>query len=89
MSIYGLPQEGILANEQTIKKLVPDGYEPAKYTPGLWQHEHKKIFFALCVDDYLIKYETKEDANHLLKALKENYRISTDWEASLYCGVTL
>ena len=48
----------------------------------------QKIFFALCVDELLIEYDTKEDANHLLNILGESYKISTDYEAALYCGMT-
>ena len=29
------------------------------------------------------------DADHLLQALRAKYTISTDWEASLYIGITL
>ena len=31
----------------------------------------------------------KQDTKYLLATLKENCNISIDWEASLYCGVTL
>ena len=41
------------------------------------------------VDDFLIKYTGKEHAQHLLAALKEDYQVSMDWEAQLFCGITL
>ena len=31
----------------------------------------------------------KNDANHLINALQQNYNITTDWTGSLYCGLTL
>ena len=34
----------------------------------------------LCVDDFGVKYFTKDDANNLLAYLKNHYSISTDWE---------
>ena len=45
--------------------------------------------FTLTVDDFFIKYCSKDDADHLLEALKEQYVISEDWAAKIYCGVTL
>ena len=59
MDMYGLPQARILANKHLIKNLAPRGYEPVKYTPGLWRHKDKNIYFALCVDEFLINNETK------------------------------
>jgi hypothetical protein len=31
----------------------------------------------------------KQHAEHLIAAIEENYQYSTDWEGTLYCGVTL
>ena len=36
--IYGLPQAGILDQQQLIKVLKPHVYAPCWYTPGLWTH---------------------------------------------------
>ena len=40
-------------------------------------------------DDFGIKYEGKEQANHLLAALTDHYKIENDWEGKLYCGIEL
>ena len=58
-------------------------------TPELWRHATNGIIFLLCLDDLLIKYRCKKDAEHLLQALRTKYAISTDWNATAYCGVTL
>ena len=71
--MYRLPQAGLLANVKLTKHLVKYGYHPTKYTPGLWTHESKPIAFTLTVDDFLIKYSSKADADHLLSALKDQY----------------
>ena len=34
------------------------------------------------VDEFAIKYTSLENAQHLLRALKEKYTISEDWEAN-------
>ena len=44
---------------------------------------------ARVVDGFSIKYATHQDAGHPLQALCAKYTISTDWEASLYIGITL
>ena len=85
----GLPQAGILANNKLKAHLSKFGYYPTKFTPGLWKHESRHVTFALTVDGFFIKYTDTQDTTHLLNALKQQYTISEDWEATLYCGVTL
>ena len=36
------------------------------------------------MDDFGVKYFTKDDANNLLDSLKKHYAISTDWEVRNY-----
>ena len=87
--MHDVPQSDLSANIKLAKHLATHGYHPKKYTPGLWKHESKHTSFTLTVDDFFINYTKKEDAYHLLNVLKEPYIISEDWEAKLYCGVTL
>ena len=87
--IYGLPQAGKLANEQLIRHLAPYGYAPCSITPGLWKHETRNISFLLVVDDFGIKYTDKRDAEHLLDALRDAYKISIDWDGERYCGLIM
>ena len=87
--MYGLPYTVLLASIKLRRHLVPHGYFPTRYTPGLWKYESKPLAFILTVDDYFTKYANKANADHLLKALKEQYTIAEDWAARLYCGVAL
>jgi hypothetical protein len=87
--LYGLNEAGILAFNQLVKKLAPQGYEPMPFTPGLWRHRTKRTTFALCVDDFGVKCFSKADAQHLVDALKANYKLTIDWAGALYCGLTL
>ena len=87
--MYGLPQAGLLANIKLTKHLAKHGYHPTTYTPGLWKYESRQVAFTLTVDDLFIKSTTKQNADHLLSALKEHYVISEDWAAKLYYGVRL
>ena len=45
--------------------------------------------FSLVVDDFAVKYTRKEDAEHLLNALKKDYIASEDWEGTKYLGLTI
>jgi hypothetical protein len=87
--MYGLPQAGILAQEQLEIKLNKAGYTQSKITPGFWKHAWRPISFTLVVDDFGIKYVGKEHAEHLISVLKQDYEIDTDWEGTRYLGLTL
>ena len=87
--MYGLPQSGLLANELLEKRLNKHGYFQSKLVPGLWKHETRPIQFSLVVDDFCVKYVGEEHALHLKKVLEENYKITADWTASRYIGITL
>ena len=58
-------------------------------TTGLWHHKSRPTKFALCVDDFGVKYFSKDDAEHLIKTLKKNYNISEDWSGKKYCGFNI
>jgi hypothetical protein len=87
--MYGLPQAGIIAHEQLKRHLSIHGYTPCRYTPGLWRHEHRDVQFCLVVDDFGVKYSNKQDALHLVNALKQMYETTLDWEGQLFCGIHL
>ena len=59
------------------------------HSTGMWQHRNLKTTFALCVNNFGVKYISKIDADHLINALHQNYKITTNWKGSLYCCLTL
>ncbi len=93
--VYGLPQAGILANKYLEKRLNEYGYHQSDYTNGLWSHESRPIQFALCVDDFGVKYTNDEDVEHLKTALtavnpetgKPMFEISVDMDGARFCGL--
>jgi len=87
--MYGLPQAGKIANDQLQKFLLPHGYQPCPFTPGLWHHATRDIRFTLVVDDFAVRYTNRDDVNHLLDALRAHYQVTEDWDAARYCGLTL
>ena len=86
--MYGLKQAAVLAYNQLKEKLQPQGYAPVAGTVGIWEHTTRKTKFCLCVDDFGIKYFSKEDANHLLQTIGDHYTYTTDWDGNNYCGLT-
>ncbi len=52
-------------------------------------HNTRPILFSLFGDDFTAKYTRKEDAEHLLNALKKDYIASEDWEGMMYLGLTI
>jgi hypothetical protein len=87
--MYGLPQAGILANRRLVKHLAKSGYHEMPRTPGLFRHETRPVTFCLVVDDFGIKYVGKEHADHLLATLRTQYTMTTDWDCTNYCGLTI
>jgi hypothetical protein len=85
--MYGLPQADRLANDLLVKRLAPHGYDPVPHTHGLWRHDTRPVTFTLVVDEFGIKYIGKENADHLLNALKQDSEATEDWTGGLYCGI--
>jgi hypothetical protein len=88
-AVWGLPQAGILVNKKLRQKLAPFGYHKCVDTLGLWKHESWPLTFTLVVDDFGVKYENKEDVDHLIASIKSTYKLTKDWMGNLYCGISL
>ena len=88
-ALYGLAQAGYIVNKDLIKYLTPYGYYPSKKTPGLWLHDKRPIQFVLVVNDFGAKYTSKDDINHLFKAVESKYPLKIDWTRSKYLGIDI
>ena len=87
--MYGLPQSGILANQQLVRRLEPWWYSPCNNIPGLWRHKYRPVTFSLVVDDFGVKYIRKKHAGHLLNSIQDHYQVSTDWEGQRYWCISI
>jgi hypothetical protein len=87
--MYGLPQAGIIAQKLLQERLAKVEYHQSKIVPGFWMHKTRDTCFTLVVDDFAIKYTKKEDAQHLIEAIQKDYRITVDWDATKYIGLTV
>ena len=87
--MYGLPKSGNIPHELLKKRLAKEGYHPTKFTPGVWKHVWRPITFTLVVDDFGIKFEGENHANHLVSTLKKYYDITVYWKEELFVGIKL
>jgi len=76
--MYGLKEAAILAYNKLLQHLTPRGYYPIPGTSGLWRHKTRKTIFCLCVDDFGIKYFSKDDNQHFQDSLKEHFKFHLD-----------
>jgi hypothetical protein len=73
--MYVLPQERLIANNFLETRLNKHGNWQSKLVPGLWKHDIMPIQFTLVVDDFRVKHVGKEHVQHLMKVLKQHYKI--------------
>ena len=86
---YGLKQAARLAYDALVTNLKCAGYSLDKYCPNIWIHTTRRTKFCLCVDDFGVKYFCKNDAEHLISALTNNYDITVDWTGAHFCGLNI
>ena len=87
--MYGLLQAGRLANDQLKQHLQKYGYIHSNRTNGLLTHQTLDTVFTLVVDNFGIKYTSKENTNHLISALQDLYKITIDWTGQHFIGIDL
>ena len=87
--MYGLKQAAVLAYMNLSKILREAGYMPIVNSQGMWKHQTRRTLFCLCVDDFGVKYYTKDDALHLQRTLEKCYTCNVDWSGQNYLGLTL
>ena len=87
--LYGLPQAGKIAQDNLVKLLRLHGYTQCEHTPCTFRHATRNITFALVVDDFGVKYSSKDDAEHLIAALQTQYVLKTNWTGDKFLGLKL
>jgi hypothetical protein len=76
--MYGLPQAGSNSHDELKERLNKEGYFKSPLVPALWKHKTRPTQFVLVVDDFGIKYFTKDDLDHLANTLKKYYGVKID-----------
>ena len=87
--MYGLPQEGLIAKKLLEKIPNKKGYKQSDITPVFWTHDWCLICFSLCVNNFGVKYVGKQHAEHIMKVLREHYKILNDWRIKRYLGLNI
>ncbi len=87
--MYGLPQAGIIAQEQLKKRLAEYGYHHSRIINKFRKHKTRPIWFCLVVDDFVVKFADQEDADHLKNTIKKYYSMTVDKKAKKYIGLTI
>lgn len=88
-TMYGLPQSAILCQRALVEHLASHGYIQCTNTPCVFKHVNNSAVFTLVVDDFLVKYKQKEDAEHLFAALREKYKLKVNWAGDKYLGMNI
>ena len=68
----GVKQAGKIAHHRLKDHLYQSDYVPRQQTQSLWRHKTLPIRFTLVVDDFRIKYTTKQHVKHLINKLQKN-----------------
>ena len=78
--VYGLKQATIIAYNQLISHMKPNGYYSAPFMTGIWAHKTRRSKCCLCVGDFRVKYLTKSSS----RFPKKHCAISTYSEGRNY-----
>ena len=87
--IHGLKKVAILVYEKLVCHLQPYKYAPPPFSLGLWTHASRRTTFCLCVDDFGVKKFCRDDADHLLNALQQVFKVAVGWEGGKYYRLSL
>ena len=88
--MHGLPQARLLSNQLLERCLGKSWYYQSTLVPGLWKHKTRPIQLTLVIDNFGVKYTRKEDANHLIAAIKvSKYRVKDNWTGGKDIGIIL
>ena len=68
--MYRIKQYDCLTFDNLVKLLAPHMYFPVRESPGLCKHHTHSTLFTLCVEDFVIKVNSLDDAHHLINAIK-------------------
>ena len=78
--MYGFKQAAVLTYNNLKKNMEQYGYQPVLGTTGMWEHATRRTKFCVCVNDFGIKYFSKDNTQHLLDCLGKHYKYTTDWK---------
>ena len=84
-----MPQAGKLAQDRLCAHLATFDYVQDANVPCLFLHRSNGVSFTLVVDDFGVKYYTRDAAEHLIACLEVLYKLKVDWTGRTYLGMTI
>ena len=84
--MYDLKQASVLAYQNLTKLLTNGGYQHIVESLGMQKHKTRKTHFCLCVDDFGVKYCSKEDVQHLHDTHEKKYTCKIEWTGEKILG---
>ncbi len=87
-TIYGLKEAGKLSNQRLVRLLANWGLVETS-TPCLFRHPTRSIAFVLVVDDFGIKYHSRDDYDYLVQCLSSMHHVKARPIATKYLGFTV
>ena len=79
----------MLANKVGNRRLKEHNYYEVDHTPDLLTNKNRSRLFTLVVDNFGVKYISKQHTEHLMSVLNKHYNMGGDWDGELYCGINL
>ncbi len=87
--MYGLPQSDSNSHDELEERLNKEGYFKSSLAPALWKHKTQPTQFVLIVNNFGIKYFTREGLDHLINTLKKYYDVKVDPEGKELVNIEL
>ena len=69
--------------------IVPYSYYPILEIIGIWKYKTRLIIFCLYVNNFRVKYWSKEDADYLCNTIGINYKYIVNQEENHYYRLNL
>jgi hypothetical protein len=82
-------QAGKLSNKLLADQLHAHRHYICTITPGPWQQNWRQVMFVLFANNFGVEYICKVDADHLLQALHQLYKVKKDWMERKFAGIDI
>ena len=87
--MIGRKQEALIIHKYQKNLLVPYSYYLILDTISQQEYNNKETKFSLCIDDFSIKYQPKQDADYLCDTIRVNFKYTVNNKSKNYCRLTL
>lgn len=61
----------------------------SRLAPNIWTYKTRKTKFFVCIDDFGFLCFSRDDANHIISALKQTHAITIDWTGNKFYDLNI